>query len=104
MDETKLAFSLGIFQIKPGKENEFIELFQNFAKWVLSRNLGAIDVHLLQDVQQPGHFIAVGPWEGIQKIDEWRKLPEFKEFFSKAKELSLEVTPLTMTQILHLKR
>ncbi len=104
MDETKLAFSLGIFQIKPGKENEFIELFQNFAKWVFSRNLGAIDVHLLQDVQQPRHFIAVGPWESMQKIDEWRELLEFKEFFSKVQEMSLEVTPLAMTQIMHLKR
>jgi heme-degrading monooxygenase HmoA len=101
MDEK--AFSLGIFQIKPGKEAEFIEVFQNFAKWVFSRNLGAIDVHLLQDVQQPGRFITVGPWESFQKIDEWRKLSEFKEFFSKVKELSLDVTPLTMKQIFHLK-
>jgi quinol monooxygenase YgiN len=102
MDEK--AFSLGIFQIKPGKEDEFVGVVQNFAKWVLSRDLGAIDVHLLQDVQQPGHFVIVGPWESFQKIDEWQKLPEFKEFFSKVNELSLDVTPLTMKQVLHLKR
>jgi hypothetical protein len=31
-------------------------------------------------------------------------LPEFKEFFAKTKELSLEVTPLTMKPILQLMR
>lgn len=102
MDEK--AFSLGVFLIKPGSEDKFTELFENFAKWVLGRDLGAIDVHLLQDVQQSNHFIAVGPWDSIRKIDEWRELPEFKGFFSKVKELSLEVTPLTMKPILHLKR
>jgi quinol monooxygenase YgiN len=97
-------FSLGIWLIKPGKENEFIKLFQNFAEQIFDRNLGAIEVYLLQDIQQPGRIITSGPWESLQKIDEWRKLPEFREFFAKAKELSLEVTPLTMKPILHLKR
>src|SRR5512137_1645906 len=96
MDESKQRFSLGIWIIKPGKENEFIELFRNFAEWVFEHDLGAVEVYLLQDIPQPGRFITSGPWESIQKIEDWRKLPEFKEFFAKAKELSLEVTPLTM--------
>jgi quinol monooxygenase YgiN len=104
MDESKQRFSLGIWIIKPGKEIEFIELFRNFAKWVFDHNLGAVEVYLLQDIQQPGRFITSGPWESIQKIEDWRKLSEFKEFFSKAKELSLEVTALTMKPMLHLKR
>jgi quinol monooxygenase YgiN len=104
MDKSDPHFSLGIWHIRESKEDEFIELFKNFAEFVFDRNLGALEVYLLQDIQQPGHFITSGPWESLQKIDEWRKLPEFKEFFAKAKELSLEVTPLTMKPILHLKR
>jgi quinol monooxygenase YgiN len=104
MDETLKPFSLGIWLIKSGKENEFIDLFQKFADWVFSQNLGAIEVYLLQDVQEPRRFITCGPWETIQKMDEWRKLQEFKEFFADAKEISDEITPLTMKPIMHAKR
>ena len=104
MDEAMQPFSLGIWQIKPGKENEFVELFRNFAEWVLKRNLGAIEVYLLQDIVQPGRFISSGPWDSIQKIDDWRKLPEFREFFAKAKGLSVDVVPLTMKPVIHIKR
>jgi len=51
---------------------------------------------------EPLHYLC--PWESLQKIEEWRKLPEFKEFFVKAKSMSDEVTPLTMKSILHLER
>jgi len=47
-------------------------------------------------------LISGGPWDSIQKIEAWRQLPEFKEFFAKAKELRNEITPLTMKPIIHL--
>jgi heme-degrading monooxygenase HmoA len=104
MDEENQLFSVGIWRVKSGKEKDFIATFGAFAEWVFDRNLGAEEVYLLQDIEQPSRFITCGPWESIQKIEEWRKLPEFKEFFVKAKSMSDEVTPLTMKSILHLER
>jgi len=104
MDEENQRFSVGIWRVKSGKEKDFIATFGAFAKWVFDRNLGAEEVYLLQDIEQQSRFITCGPWESIQKIEEWRKLPEFKEFFVKAKSMSDEVTPLTMKSILHLER
>ena len=104
MDEENQRFSVGIWLVKSGNEEKFIAMFRDFAKWVFNRNLGAGEVYLLQDIQQPGRFITCGPWENVQKIEEWRKLPEFKEFFSKAKQMCDEVTPLTMKPILYLRR
>ncbi len=103
MDEENQRFSAGIWIIKSGKENEFIEEFKKFAKLIFDKNIGAIEVYLVQDVQQPQRFVTFGPWESIEKIEAWRNLPEFKEFFAKAKQLSDEVTPLTMKPVMHLK-
>ncbi len=104
MAEANQRYSVGIWLVKSGREKEFITAFDDFAKWVLNRNLGAGEVYLLQDIQQPGRFITCGPWESLQKIEEWRNLPEFKEFFAKSKEMCDEITPLTMIPIIHLKR
>lgn len=104
MDEENQRFSVGIWLVEPGKENEFVATFSDFAKWVFSRSLGAGEVYLLQDIQQSNRFITCGPWENLQKIEEWRKLPEFKDFFAKAKGMCIDVTPMTMKSILHLER
>lgn len=104
MDETNQRFSVGIWLVKPGKEEDFIAAWGGFAKRVFDQNLGAGEVYLLQDLQQPRRFISSGPWDSIQKIEEWRNLPEFKEFFTRAKEICDEITPLTMKPIIHLER
>ena len=104
MDETNQLFSVGIWLIKSGKENDFIAAFNDFAKWVFNHNLGAGEVYLLQDLLEPRRVVTCGPWDSIQKIEEWRKLPEFKEFFTKAKEMCDDATPLTMKPVIHLKR
>ncbi len=104
MDEINQRFSVGIWLVKPGKEYDFIVAFNEFARWVFNQNLGAGEVYLLQDLQEPRRFITCGPWDSIQKIEEWRQLPEFEKFFIKAKEMCDEVTPLTMKPVIHIKR
>jgi heme-degrading monooxygenase HmoA len=104
MDDVDQYFSVGIWLVKPGKEYDFISAFNEFAKWVFNQDLGAGEVFLLQDLQEPRRIITCGPWDSLKKIDEWRKLPEFKEFFINAKKMCDEVTPLTMKPIIYLKR
>jgi heme-degrading monooxygenase HmoA len=104
MDDPNQRFTMGIWLVKSEKEDDFVTAWGDFAKHVLNQNLGAEEVYLLQDIQQPRRFISIGPWDSIQKIEAWRQLPEFKEFFAKAKKLCDEITPLTMKPIIHLKR
>jgi quinol monooxygenase YgiN len=104
MDDTNQSFSVGIWLVKSGREDDFVAAWSDFAKHVFNQNLGAGEVYLLQDIQQSRRFISSGPWDSIQKIEAWRQLPEFKEFFAKAKELCDEIMPLTMKPIIHLKR
>jgi heme-degrading monooxygenase HmoA len=104
MDKTNPPFTVGIWIVKSGKENDFIAAWGDFAKKTFDLNLGSPEVYLLQDLQQTRRFISCGPWESIQKIDAWRQLPEFKEFFIKAKQICEEITPMTMKPIIHLKQ
>ena len=105
MDEANQRFSVGIWLVKSGRENDFITAWGDFAKRTFNnKSLGAGEVYLLQDLQQPRRFISSGPWDNIQKIEAWRQLPEFKEFFARAREMCDEITPLTMKPIIHLKR
>ena len=46
--------------------------------------------------EEPRRIITCGPWDSLQKIDGWRKLPEFKEFFANAKRMCDEVAPLIL--------
>jgi quinol monooxygenase YgiN len=104
MDDKNQRFSVGIWLVKSGREDDFVAAWGDFAKQVFNQNLGAGEVYLLQDIQQPRRFISSGSWDSIQEIGAWRQLPEFKQFFVKAKELCDEITPLTMKPIIHLKR
>jgi heme-degrading monooxygenase HmoA len=104
MDETKQHFSLGIWMVKSGRENDFIVAWGGFAQQTFDLSLGSDEVYLLQDIQQPRRLISCGPWENIQSIETWRQLPEFKEFFKRAKEICDEITPLTIKPIIHLKK
>lgn len=52
MDETDQRFSVGIWLVKPGREEDFIAAWGNFAKWVFDHNLGAQEAYLLQELQQ----------------------------------------------------
>lgn len=38
MDETNQRFSAGIWLVKPGKENDFIAAWGDFAKWTFNHN------------------------------------------------------------------
>jgi hypothetical protein len=53
MDIENQRFSVGIWQVKPGKEKDFITTFSDFASWVFNRNLGAGEVYL------PARFSAI---------------------------------------------
>ena len=87
-----------------GKEKDFIATFGAFAEWVFDRNLGAEKFTYCKISSNRAALLPFGPWESILKIEEWRKLPDFKEFFVKAKGMCDEVTPLTMKSMIHLKR
>ena len=77
MDEENQHFSVGIWLVKSGKEKDFIATFGAFAEWVFDRNLGAEEVYLLQDIEQPSRFIT---FRSLGKHPEDRRMAQASRF------------------------
>ena len=97
MEESKQLYTLGFWSVKRGKEGEFITAWESFARWTMQNQSGTVgDAQLLQDIADQQRFISFGAWEGMERVQEWRQRPEFKEFFIKAKELCEDIQPRTL--------
>jgi heme-degrading monooxygenase HmoA len=90
MEKLNGAFTSAVWNVKPGKEEEFIKEWTEFANWSLNTDNGA--GHLLQDTQDPSRFISVGKWSSEEVINNWRENPEFKDRLTKISELLAEPT------------
>lgn len=94
-------FTLGVWKTKPGKEAEFIELWQSFADWTAVHMAGAGSGTLLQDAENPRQFISYGPWRDSEAVRNWRDTPEFKDFAARARGLCDEFEPQNMLRVGH---
>lgn len=93
MDAVGQLFTAGLWTTRPGKEEEFIRAWDEFAKWTGKNQTGAGQGQLLQDVENPARFLSFGPWESAERVAEWRGTPEFAAFLVKARELCDEIRP-----------
>lgn len=89
-------YTLGLWKAKPGKEAEFIALWQEFADWTTGSQPGAGEGTLLQGEGEPQRFISFGPWADADSVVQWREQPKFKEFVAMARELCEEIEPQNM--------
>jgi heme-degrading monooxygenase HmoA len=89
-------YTLGIWYVKPGKEDEFYGEWKKFAEWTKAHHPGARTAVLLEDLAEKTRFVSLGPWDSGGSIDAWRNSPEFKEAFTKFKQLCFDIQPHTM--------
>lgn len=75
------VYTMGIWQAKPGREDEFVAAWWEFARWSSQEFevKGSTGPLLLRDREQPGRFVSVGPWETVEQIAAWRAHPAFQE-------------------------
>ena len=99
MEATDQLFTLGIWTIKPGREEEFIRKWDEFATWTSENQQGAGQAHLIQDIEAPNRLISFGPWQSPENIAAWRATREFAQFLEKARELCEEIQPLTLKAV-----
>ncbi len=80
-------YTLGIWVVKPGLEEAFLEEWSRFAQWTKSACAGAESVVLLQDSVNPRRFISVGPWRSAQDVAAWRETEQFKAAVSRMRPM-----------------
>lgn len=93
--EEEIPFSLGIWHVKDGKEQEFADLWEEFADWTRDNVKGSGFGYLLQDSEDDHLFISFGDWESAEDIKNWRETKEFKEFTEKTKSFVDRFEPHT---------
>jgi heme-degrading monooxygenase HmoA len=89
-------YTCGTWIVKPGREQTFIQAWQDFADWTSRTQAGAGIGTLLQSADDPASFLSFGPWEDAEAIADWRSQPKFKEFIARARLLCVEFHPQTM--------
>ncbi len=99
MSSNNHPYTVGLWTVKPGKEEEFIAEWETFARWTSRYQPGAQTGYLLQDAAHPEQFISFGPWENEGAINNWRERPEFKAFAAKAKELCTVFQPRSLALV-----
>lgn len=99
MPEIGELYTSATWVVKEGKESEFVAAWTAFADWTARSAPGAGVAHLLQEVDQPRHFLSFGPWASQEAIQRWRGTPEFQDFLTRARQLCEEVRPRTLSLV-----
>jgi quinol monooxygenase YgiN len=95
MTDLDQLYTSGLWTIKPGREDEFIRSWQEFADWTNAHQAGGGQAHLIQDLERPQRLISFGDWDSLESIQAWRGTAEFAAFVEKARTLCDEVQPGT---------
>jgi heme-degrading monooxygenase HmoA len=89
------VYTLGIWTVKPGREDDFAKAWQDFAERT-SADFGGATATLLRDREQPNRFISFGPWESLDQIEQWRASDAFVTAVGDIRALLEDVSTHTM--------
>lgn len=88
--------TLGVWIVKPGREEAFVDGWRELAEWTAANAPGAGVGRLLQDEDQPTRFISIGPWDDRDAIAAWRSQLGFQERIGKLREMLETFTPASL--------
>ena len=73
-----VLYTVGIWTVKPGREDEFVAAWNEIAARTLEEFPDARGT-LLRHRDQPGRFVSFGPWQSLDQIAAWRASPAFQQ-------------------------
>jgi heme-degrading monooxygenase HmoA len=77
----------GDWRVRAGSEEEFVARWLAFTGWSLEHASGAESFILVQDLQEPRHFVSFGAWADLASVRAWRDTPEFAQLLGRCREL-----------------
>ena len=92
------VYTLGIWTVRPGREEEFIAAWKDLAVRTKSDFPEATAV-LLRDRDQANRFISSGPWESLDQVRAWRSSAAFRDSIARIQELLESFEPHTMDPV-----
>jgi heme-degrading monooxygenase HmoA len=89
-------YSLGIWNVKAGQEQEFVKTWAAFSEWTVGQHPEAGEALLLQDTEKPGRYVSLSPWQSARALENWREHSRFGTFVARAGDLCDEIQPHTL--------
>jgi heme-degrading monooxygenase HmoA len=72
------TYTNGIWEVKPGEEDEFVAAWREFASWGHTWP-GCGTIRLVRDVYESNRYMSFCPWESFEAQQAWKDDPDFKE-------------------------
>ncbi len=91
-----IPYTQGVWQVKPGRTDEFVAAWTEFAEWTAEHAQGAGRGTLLRDLADQNRFISIGPWESREAIEAWRALEGWGERVARIREMLVDFQPATL--------
>jgi quinol monooxygenase YgiN len=87
------------WNVRAGRENEFLKIWKRFANLTLKRKMGMTDALLLREVDDPSRFTSLWSWKDLDSIGGWRRTPEYRKYLAELKELCEEIQIRTLQSV-----
>lgn len=96
-----MVWTTGTWTVKPGREDDFIAGWSDFARWS-AVTFGGDRAWLLRERDQPGVFVTMGAWPSDEVIAAWRGSLGFRLRFEAIRELVLSFEPRTLDEVVEI--
>jgi len=70
-------YASGNWVVTAGLERDFIQRWQEFLEWTRASTRGLVSAQLIQDSDEPCHFVSFAAWESSEAMKTWRSQPDF---------------------------
>jgi quinol monooxygenase YgiN len=84
---SKITVLVSVFTVQPENAQKLIELFEEGALSIFSKQPGYISSSIHQGIDAK-RLLLYGQWESQEYIETFRKKPEIGQYFQKVKELA----------------
>jgi heme-degrading monooxygenase HmoA len=93
-------YTVGVWTVEPGREDEFVALWRELGEWTLRAFPDATGT-LLRNRDVPNKFVSFGPWDSLETIDRWRSSPEWQDVVGKMRDVLESFEPGTYDLAVH---
>jgi heme-degrading monooxygenase HmoA len=93
-----MVWTSGIWTVKPGREDEFVAAWTEFAEWSLLEFPASWE-WLLRRRDQPHVFMSAGPWPSEEIVGRWRGSAGFQERIGRVREMLDDFEPRTFDEV-----
>ena len=98
------VYTVGIWIVKPGREDEFADSWREMAAWTTQSVSSAASGTLLRDRERTNRFVSFGPWASVADIEAWRAHPGFADRVGRMRDLLDEFSPMTLDDVTAARR